>query len=99
MLFILNGWAGAEDGPSIALHLSIVDQDNKPIAQALTEVRTGDQLLTSAPTTDAGKANLNIPHPGNYILKISKKGYVPTETTLEFTSQAEQAVDVVLQRA
>lgn len=94
-------WAsGADAAHHAPLTFSVTDDKSLPIAQATIEIFSGEHVLASGQTDGAGKASLAVPGSGSYRLKISKEGYVTTETALQLgTDIATQDVDVVLTQA
>jgi hypothetical protein len=98
VLLILSAWAGASSAPAIIINVSVVDQGNHAVDQALVELRAQDRTLATARTDDAGKTTVNVSEPGTYLLKVSKKGYLPAETVLEVGTGPALAVEIVLTR-
>ena len=79
------------------MQVTVIDEKNQPIADASVTVTLGDKQMTSAATDAAGKANLVLPASGTYLLNITKKGYLNTETSVDATaSQEPRSIDVVL---
>src|SRR5271169_4482795 len=102
-MVVLHGlvWAAApSDVPAYTINLSVIDEKNLPVADAKIEVRANQKLLSTFTTSATGKVTLPINAAGSYSLNIQKKGYLPTETTLEVSENtAVQDVDVVLSEA
>lgn len=96
MLLILSAWGWASPAPAISIHVSVVDNGNHSVGEALVELRAQDRMLATVGTDNAGKTTLNVSEPGNYLLKVSKKGYLPVETVLEVGTVPELTVEVVL---
>ena len=92
-------WAGvalASDQPT-AVQVSVLDEQNRPVAEATVSVTLGDLPVTSSTTDASGKANVALPSSGTYQLNIIKKGYLSAGTTVEAASGPDtQAVEVVL---
>jgi len=92
-------WAGvalASDQPT-AVQVSVLDEQNRPVAEATVSVTLGDLPVTSSTTDASGKANVALPSSGTYQLNISKKGYLSAGTAVEAASGPDtQAVEVVL---
>jgi len=88
--------AGAADQPA-PLQISVVDEKNQPVGDATVSVTVGDKQATTAATDATGKANVALPAPGTYLIIISKKGYLNTETSVDAIASLEaQSIDVVL---
>jgi len=103
---VVMAWFGAlhafADGDSRAwvINLSVVDEKNLPVPDATIEARMGEGVKRSATTDSAGKAAFTVSAPGTYSLNIHKKGYLPSETTLEISEgNAVPEIDVVLSSA
>ena len=78
----------------------MIDEKNQPVPNATVEIRSNGELISTSTTSAAGKVALAVSAAGSYSLSIQKKGYLPTETTLEVgESNAAQDVDVVLSEA
>src|SRR5271157_567266 len=103
-MFVLLGWmvlpcglvwaSGPADVNAYSINLSVIDERNLPVAGATVEVRANEKLLGTSITSPAGKATLAVNAAGSYSLTIQKKGYFPTETTLEVVeSNPAQDVD------
>ena len=94
--FLTLGMALASDQPT-AVQISVLDENNHPVADATISVILGNSPVTTAATDAAGKTKVILPSAGAYILNISKQGYLSVETSVDATgSQEAQAVDVVL---
>jgi hypothetical protein len=94
-------WAsGPGDVLTYSINLSVIDEKNQPVPDATIEIRSSSQLISTSTTSAAGRATLAINAAGSYSLSVQKKGYLPTETTVEVgESNAAQDVDVVLSGA
>ncbi len=94
-------WAsGPSDVGAYSINLSVIDEKNQPVPNATVEVRANGGLLSTAITSAAGKVTLAVTAAGSYSLSIQKKGYLPTETTLQVSeSTAPQDIDVLLSEA
>src|ERR1035437_6445140 len=91
-------------GPSatrtFSINLSVIDEKNQPVADATVAVRSTSGPISTSTTGATGKVTLAVNTTGSYSLSIQKKGYLPTETTLEVSeSNTTQEVDVVLSEA
>ena len=87
-------------GPGRGADLYSIDEKNQPVPNAKVEIRSNAGLMSTSTTSSAGKVALAVSAAGIYSLNIQKKGYLPTETTLEVNdSNAAQEVDVVLSEA
>ena len=91
-------WAtGPGASQSITINFSVLDEKNQAVADARVQIRLNGQLLASTPTDDHGKGSLAVSSAGNYILNVSKKGYIQTESTLEVSAEAgTEEVEVIL---
>jgi len=88
--------ATATDHPA-TVQISVIDEKNQPVAEATVSARLGDKQIATVASDTNGKANLTLPSSGVYLLSITKKGYLNTETVVEaIASQEAQSVDVVL---
>jgi hypothetical protein len=88
--------ATATDHPA-TVQISVIDEKNQPVAEASVSARLGDKQIATVASDTNGKANLTLPSSGVYLLSITKKGYLNTETVVEaIASQEAQSVDVVL---
>ena len=88
--------ARATDQPT-KLQISVIDEKNQPVADATVSAILGDTEVTTAATDAAGKVNVALPASGTYLFRISKKGYLNTETSVDATPSVEaQSIDVVL---
>ena len=96
--FLLCALAAVAVGDPVAVRLSVVDEADQPIAQAVVEIRRQEQVLASASTEAGGSASLTIPSPGSCVLNVSKKGYISTQTALEVGAGVEE-IHVVLTKA
>ncbi len=88
--------AQAADPPT-TVQISVTDEKNHPVAEATVSVTFHDKQIAAAATDDTGKASITLPSSATYLINISKKGYLNTETSIEATATLEaQSVDVVL---
>src|SRR5664280_248530 len=94
-------WAsGPSDLQTYSINLSVIDEKNQPVPDATVAVRSTGGFISTAMTGATGKVALAFNTAGSYSLSIQKKGYLPTETTLEVSeSNTTQEVDVVLSEA
>ena len=92
--------SGAGDSPSRSMNLSVIDENNLPVANATIELRLGEELVIASSTDATGKVTLTVKAVGTYSLKVQKKGYLPLQTALEVNGgTAARDVDVVLTTA
>jgi len=96
--FLLCALAAVAVGDPIPIRLSVVDDKNQPVAQAVVEIRRQGQVLASASTDAGGRASLTISSPGSCVLNVSQKGYISSRTALEVGAGAEE-IHVVLTKA
>jgi Carboxypeptidase regulatory-like domain/TonB-dependent Receptor Plug Domain len=88
--------AVAADRP-VSVQISVSDENNRPVSGASISVTLGDKQVTSGATDATGKANLALPSPGIYLVNLTKKGYLNTETSVDATaSQEAPSIEVVL---
>jgi len=88
--------ARASDNPA-TVAISVVDVNNQPIANATVRVTVADTLVTTVTTDPAGRASVELPVFGAYQLHISKKGYLLTDSAIEFIAgRGMPSVDVML---
>ncbi|HEY5178032.1 MAG TPA: carboxypeptidase-like regulatory domain-containing protein, partial [Terriglobales bacterium] len=94
-------WASGPSDPQMySINLSVIDEKNQPVPDATVAVRSTGGFISTAMTGATGKVTLAVNTAGSYSLSIQKKGYLPTETTLEVSeSNTTQEVDVVLSEA
>ena len=94
-------WASpSDDVPAYSVNLSVIDEKNQPVPEAMVEVRFNGDLIATSTTSPAGKATLPLKAAGSYSLTIKKQGYLPAETTCEVSkASTAQEVDVVLSSA
>ncbi len=92
------GWANDSGGSqSITINFSVLDEKNQPVPDALVQVRFNGQPLASTQTDTYGKGSIAVYSAGSYILNVSKKGYIQTESRLEVSADAgPQEVEVIL---
>jgi len=82
------------------INLSVIDEKNLPVPDATIEVQIGDKRKGAASTDASGKAAVTVNAPGTYSLTIQKKGYLPSQTTLQISEgNAVPDIDVVLSSA
>jgi Carboxypeptidase regulatory-like domain len=94
-------WAsGPSDTHTYSINLSVIDEKNQPVPDATVEIRSTGGPISTSTTSATGKVTLVVNGAASYSLRIQKKGYLPTETTLEVAeSNPAQDVDVVLSEA
>jgi hypothetical protein len=91
--------SGAASHPT-SLIFTVTDDKGKPAGQATIAVLSGKKVLASAETDSAGKGSLTVSGSGSYQLRISKAGFITSESTLQLeTEVTTQEVDVVLTEA
>jgi hypothetical protein len=94
-------WAsGPSDTRTYSINLSVIDEKNQPVPDATVEIRSTGGSISTSTTSPTGRVTLVVNGAASYSLRIQKKGYLPTETTLEVAeSNSAQDVDVVLSEA
>jgi hypothetical protein len=96
LMVLMTGVALAGD-PRVRLQVSVVEEKNQPVASALISVTTADKEVTSVQTDARGKAEIEVPSAGKYLLSIAKKGYLATTTEVDVLPNSEAPlVDVML---
>jgi hypothetical protein len=91
------GFAQSSDLDASTIHLLVIDEKNLPVADASVEVRLGEKVISTSNTDAAGKVTLKVAPPGDYSLKIKKKGYLASESGLNASGgSAAQDIDIVL---
>ena len=98
LTLITVGWS-EDSGRPIILTFYVLDEEQKPLAQAQVEVRWQEQVVDTTTTDETGQARITLGAPGRYLLRVTKTDYVASETSLEIsaTGPAER-VDVMLSR-
>src|SRR5580700_962509 len=92
--------SGPKDTKAFSVAVTIIDETNQPVPDAIVEVRSDDKSLGTSVTDGSGKANLSLPGVGVYALTVSKKGYLDTGTTVEARADNPvQNMDVVMSGA
>jgi len=96
LMFALIVLACAEDsGQPVSVNFYVLDENQHPLAQAQVEVRLQGQILACTTTDETGRGGITLPISGRYMLRVTKKDYITSETSLEIKAAVE-AVDVVL---
>jgi hypothetical protein len=89
-------WAGPAAVPDESVNFLVLDQDQHPVAEASVEVRLQDQVVANAVTDATGKAAAELP-PGRYVLRVTKKDYIPNESRLDVRpSDSGEKIEVAL---
>jgi hypothetical protein len=89
-------WA-TDAGQPISLTLYVVDENQKPLAQAQIELHLGGQIIASATTDETGRGKMTVRFAGSYLLRVTKKEYVTSETFLQIKSpDTPGSVDMIL---
>jgi Carboxypeptidase regulatory-like domain len=92
--------SGPSDIQTYSINLSVMDEKNQPVPNATIEVRSNGGLVSTSTTEATGKATLTVSAAGSYSLNIQKKGFVPTDITLEIGgSNPAKDFDFVLSEA
>jgi Carboxypeptidase regulatory-like domain len=92
--------SGPNDVKAFSVAVTVIDEKDQPVADAIVEVRVGDKSLSTSATDASGKLNLTLPGVGIYALAISKQGYLNTGTMLEIGADTPvQDMDVVMSSA
>jgi hypothetical protein len=90
------GWAQGSNQP-LSLTFYVLDENQEPLTQAQIEVRLQEQIVARATTDETGRGSIPLPVPGRYMLRVTKKDYLTSETSLEIKTAGER-VDVFLPR-
>jgi hypothetical protein len=88
------GWAQGSNQP-LSLTFYVLDENQEPLTQAQIEVRLQEQIVARATTDETGRGSIPLPVPGRYMLRVTKKDYLTSETSLEIKTAGER-VDVFL---
>ncbi len=87
----------AGGGQQVSISLSVLDDQNQPVSEARIELRLDERLVATAVTDAAGKVNIELPSAGSYVLVVSKKGYLSTQSPLAVKADnGAQQVEVTL---
>src|ERR1039458_2575 len=82
-------WASAPSDPrAYSINLSVIDENNQPVPDAMVEIRSSGALISTSTTSATGKVTLSL-NGASYSLRVQKKGYLPNETTLEVSDSRE----------
>ena len=97
-VFTLIAWGSAQDsGQPVSATFYVLDENQHPIAQAQVEVRLQEQIVASRTTDETGRGKITFPVSGRYQLRVTKKDYITSETSLEIKAAgAVDRIDVVL---
>ena len=96
LTLIAVGWA-ADSGQPVSLTFYVLDENQKPLAQAQVEVRLLEQIVASATTDESGRGRITLTGSGRYLLRVKKKDYITSDTSLEINAaDAADRVDVIL---
>src|ERR1017187_3742604 len=75
-------WASAPSDPrAYSINLSVIDENNQPVPDAMVEIRSSGALISTCATSATGKVTLSLDGAASYLLRVQKKGYLPNETT------------------
>jgi hypothetical protein len=89
-------WA-ADSGQPISLSLYVLDENQNPLAQAQIDLRLKGKIIASARTDETGRGKMTVYVSGRYLLRVTKREYVPSETSLEIeAADTPGRVDVIL---
>ena len=95
MLVLIALGSAQDSGQAISIIFYVLDENQHPLAQAQVEVRFEEKIVASTTTDETGRGPIFLPVPGRYMLRVAKKNYIPSETSLEVTATSER-VEVVL---
>jgi hypothetical protein len=96
LVFFPLAWA-ADSGQPISLTFHVVDESQKPLVQAQIELHLGGKIVASATTDQTGRGKMTVRVAGSYVLRVTKREYVTSETSLEIESpDTPGSVDVIL---
>jgi hypothetical protein len=96
LALIAVGWA-ADSGRPVSLTFYVLDKNQEPLAQAQVEVRLQEQIVAGTTTDETGRGDITLAVDGRYLLRVTKKDYITSETFLEIkASDAVGRVDVIL---
>ena len=98
LLLILSTAAMA--GSPTSVKINVMDANSRPVAGASVEISRGGQIVSNATSDDHGVASLTLPGGGKYQLKVSRYGYVTSDSSLQIVEDGSpQQVDLVLNQA
>ena len=98
LVLALIASASAQDsGRPVTLNFYVLDENQHPLAQAQVDVRLQGQTVTSTTTDEAGRGRITLPVSGRYTLRVTKKDYITSETSLDIkAADAAERIDVFL---
>jgi hypothetical protein len=94
LALIVLAWA-QDSGQPVSVNFYVLNENQHPLAQAQVEVRLQGQVLGCTTTDETGRGSITLPISGRYMLRVTKKDYITSETSLEIKAAVER-VDVVL---
>jgi hypothetical protein len=81
----------------VLVSLSISDDRNQPVSGARIDLRLDEKTVATAVTNSAGKANVELPGAGSYVLSVSKQGYLKVQSLVAVKADnGTQQMDVTL---
>jgi hypothetical protein len=96
LTLITLGWAADSVRP-VSLTFYVLDESQHPLAQAQVEVRLQEQIVASTMTDDFGRGSITLPVSGRYLLWVTKKDYIASETSLAIeAANVPERIDVIL---
>src|ERR1700687_2808990 len=60
----------------LSVSLSVSDEQNQPVSGARIDLRLDEKSVATTVTDSAGKAKVELPGAGSYVLVVSKPGYL-----------------------
>ena len=92
--------AGSDPSAPLKVTLSVIDQNNHPVANATATVGPTEKPLVTVQSDASGKAVVQVPAPGTYTVNISKQGYLSADTTLDVSvTTALEPIEIVISSA
>ena len=90
------GWAVDSVQP-VSLTFYVLDESQHPLAQAQVEVRLQEQIVATTTTDDSGRVSVTLPASIRYLLRVTKKDYITSETSLAIeAANIPERIDVIL---
>jgi hypothetical protein len=81
----------------VSISLFVFDEQNQPVSGARIDVRLDEKIVTTAVTDSVGKANVELPDVGSYVVSVSKQGYINFQSLVAVKADnGTQEIDVTL---
>lgn len=100
LVAIATGMCWSSATAQVGIAISVIDENARPIPGAVVEVLSNGQQVASGTATATGLLNLPVPGPGTYLLKVTKQGYLASQSKLDIDREtASRSVEFVLHPA